>query len=418
MSKTIRRENSPPPPKPMLAHCDCDKKSCNGDVVEIVTSEAKEIYIRLDPACMSDYSGSPQQQAQQFYGCLPWILEKAGAKMAHVALERVFFRSLANDFDTFAQVRRDAYSQAGVSESEFPVTSYVEQPPCRPGQAFELQVFALLSHSEETVRVTTIPGEKNDPPAKLIEMSGYKHLYVRDIKGLDTEGRPLDSFRAQSDAMFEKGAELLGRHDTTFPFVLRTWCYLDDIDRDYGEFNLSRNVFFEREGVKRLPASTGIRAGLWPQGTLTGYDLYALLNPEGAEIEIMHTPTLNEADEYGSSFSRGMRLSLPEKTVLFISGTASVDEEGATVHVDDVRQQIERMLLNVKSLLAPHGASLTDLVQVITYLKEMESFDLFCEIAAEWGITNVPNSIVEAGVCRPNLLCEMEAIAILPKLED
>ena len=31
----------------------------------------------------------------------------------------------------------------------------------------------------------------------------------------------------------------------TFPQVLRTWCYLDEIDRDYDEFNLSRNKFFE-----------------------------------------------------------------------------------------------------------------------------------------------------------------------------
>jgi enamine deaminase RidA (YjgF/YER057c/UK114 family) len=215
--------------------------------------------------------------------------------------------------------------------------------------------------------------------------------------------------------MFDKLGQLADEKGIPFRNVLRTWCYLDDIDRDYAEFNLSRNAFFEREAIQRLPASTGIRSGLHPPGTLCSTDMYALVNPEGTHIEIMHTPTLNEAAEYGSSFSRGMKLCLPEKTVLFVSGTASVDEEGATVHVNDCRKQIERMLLNIRELLAPHDADFADVKHGITYLKSAKDLTLFLEIVAEWGLASMPNSIVEAGVCRPELLCEMEVIAVLPK---
>jgi enamine deaminase RidA (YjgF/YER057c/UK114 family) len=190
---------------------------------------------------------------------------------------------------------------------------------------------------------------------------------------------------------------------------------LDEIDRDYAEFNLSRNEFFERHNVQRLPASTGIRAGLYPSDSLCSFDLYSLLNPEGVDIEVMHTPTLNEADEYGSAFSRGMKVALPEKTVLYISGTASVDEKGDTVHLDDVRRQVERMLLNVRELLRPHDSTFADVVQVITYLKRASYLPTFAEIWRRWGLTGLPNTFVEAGVCRPDLLCELEAIAILPK---
>jgi enamine deaminase RidA (YjgF/YER057c/UK114 family) len=200
----------------------------------------------------------------------------------------------------------------------------------------------------------------------------------------------------------------------TFPQVLRTWCYLNDIDRDYDQFNLSRNAFFEREGVKRLPASTGIRAGLYPPAAQCSFDLYSLLNPEGVPVEVMHTPTLNEADEYGSAFSRGMKVVLPEKTVLYISGTASVDEQGATVYLDDIRRQVERMLLNVKELLRAQNSSFADLVQVITYLKRRSYFNTFLDVWKQWGLDGLPNSFVEAGVCRPDLLCELEAIAIIP----
>jgi enamine deaminase RidA (YjgF/YER057c/UK114 family) len=128
----------------------------------------------------------------------------------------------------------------------------------------------------------------------------------------------------------------------------------------------------------------------------------------------MSTPTLNEAHEYGSSFSRGLKLVLPDKVVLFISGTASLDETGETVHFNDVRKQIERMLLNVQELLRPQGAEFTDVAQVITYLKSANHLETFRGIWQDWGLSGLPNSFVEAGVCRPELLCELEAIAILP----
>jgi enamine deaminase RidA (YjgF/YER057c/UK114 family) len=245
-------------------------------------------------------------------------------------------------------------------------------------------------------------------------MGGYQHLYLTSINGWPTNGAAPPPFRDQSDTMFRRTAELLSDFGTDFSKVLRTWCYLDNIDRDYAQFNLSRNEFFRQQQVERLPASTGIRSGLYPQGSLCSIDLYALLNPDGAHIEVMHTPTLNEAATYGASFSRGMKLVLPEKTVLFISGTASVDERGETVHLNDVRRQIDRMLLNVRELLSPHGASFSDVVQVITYLKSCHDLELFIHVWDEWGLTGLPNSFVEAGVCRPELLCELEAIAILP----
>ena len=385
---------------------------CNGETMVVSTSCAREIFIRCAPI---EPTGSPEEQAQKFYGCLPWLLEQSGAQMSNVVLERVFFRDAAADYDTFQKARVQAYGAAGVTGAELPAASYIVQPPCRPVQAFELQVYAIVPNSEDSVRVQSFPATKDNITTKLVEMNGFRHLYISNISGQGPDGKPLPTFRQQSDAMFERGLELLKQHGAPFKDVLRTWCYLDDIDRDYDEFNLSRNVFFEREGVKRMPASTGIRAGLYPPGTLCGYDLYCLLNPEGAEIEVMHTPTLNEAWDYGSSFSRGMRVGLPEKTVLYISGTASVDEQGDTVHIGDSAKQIERMLLNIQELLKPDGGTFANVTQVITYLKSANDYDLFRKIWDDWGLTGLPNTMVEAGVCRPNLLCEMEMIAIVPR---
>jgi enamine deaminase RidA (YjgF/YER057c/UK114 family) len=395
--------------------CQCCAKSdgvCSGEVMVITTPQSVEIFVRCGPMIEA---ASPREQASKFYGCLPRLLHRAGGKMSDVILERVFFRDIEHDFGTFQRVRRAAYLEAGVTGEELPAASYINQPPCRTEQAFELQVQAVIPNGESKVIVESFPEVARRTTKKIVHIGDRRHLYVMNIHGVRPDGSIPGSFREQSDAMFERTVPVLAAHGTTFPHVLRTWCYLDDIDRDYDEFNRSRNAFFAREDVSRLPASTGIRAGLYPPGVLCSFDLYSVLDMEGIEVEVMHTPTLNEADEYGSSFSRGMKVVLPEKTVLYISGTASVDEQGATVHVDDIRKQVERMLLNVQELLRAQDSTFGDVVQVITYLKQRNYLPTFVDIWQKWGLAGLPNSFVEAGVCRPDLLCELEAIAIIPR---
>ncbi len=398
-------------PMSLSLHCQCDRHTCNGEVVEITTSCATEVFVRCDPSTICPPGSPADQQAQGFYSCLPRILERAGVSMRDVVQERVYFRDLAADYEVFAKIRQEAYRQGGVVAEQLPVISCVEQPPCT-GQAFELQVYAVAPQSAQRAIVSTVPGLGN-ASAKIVELSGFRHLYAWGITG-NGHVAPNASLRDHYDGMFQAAAELLGRHGADFREVLRTWCYLDNSRQDYSAFNDSRNAFFQQQGVRRLPASTGIAAGLRPPGAVCGLDLYALLNPDGASIEVLHSDSMSEASSYGSAFSRGIKLSLPEKTVLFLSGTASVDESGVTVHEGDTRRQIERMLLNMQELLAPQDADFGDLVQVTSYLKDPADLDLFRAVVKRWGLTDMPNSIVTAASCRPDLLCQIEAMAVWP----
>jgi len=354
-------------------------------------------------------------QARRFYGCLPRLLEQGGADMSHVVWERAFFKNTSEDMDTFRRVQKEVYGAAGVAGDQLPATTYLQQPPCRGPQQIEHQIHAIVPKDSGSYTVETSYDEASDTVSKLLTIDGRRHLYITDINGISDDPDNPGTFREQSDRMFAHCKRLLAKYGAKFTDVYRTWCYLVDIDRDYAEFNLSRNAFFEVEGVTLLPASTGIQAILWPHSALVGLDLYALLDTDGVTIERMYTPTLNEADEYGSAFSRGMKLDFPDKVVLHISGTASVDEKGATVHLDDPYKQIERMLLNVKELLAAQGSSFEDVTQIATFLKRAEYLEMYESILEDWGIRHVPNTLVETGVCRPELLCELEAIAILPK---
>lgn len=130
---------------------------------------------------------------------------------------------------------------------------------------------------------------------------------------------------------------------------------------------------------------------------------------------------LNEAYDYTkpSAFSRGIRVDIGPCTLLFISGTASVDERGESVHVGDFRAQAWRTFRNIQALLESEGATWHDVVRTTCYLADMRYYDEFNEVRnafyQEQGLNPFPASTgVQAVLCRPELLVEIEAIAVLP----
>lgn len=129
---------------------------------------------------------------------------------------------------------------------------------------------------------------------------------------------------------------------------------------------------------------------------------------------------LNEAYAYAkpSSFSRGMRIDLGSVTVLLISGTASIDEHGKSVHIGDFRAQMRRTLSNITGLLASEGCTWHDVVRTTCYLRDIErDYEAFNEertaFYKEQGLDPLPASTgIQAILCRPELLIEIEAIAM------
>jgi len=129
---------------------------------------------------------------------------------------------------------------------------------------------------------------------------------------------------------------------------------------------------------------------------------------------------LNEAYAYAkpSSFSRGMRIDLNGVSILLISGTASIDEEGKSVHIGDVRAQCRRTFANITGLLASEGATWKDIVRTSCYLRDIDrDYEAFNEertaFFREQQLDPLPASTgIQAKLCRPELLVEIEAIAM------
>ena len=129
---------------------------------------------------------------------------------------------------------------------------------------------------------------------------------------------------------------------------------------------------------------------------------------------------LNEAYAYAkpSSFARGMRIDLNGLTILLISGTASIDESGKSVHIGDLRAQCRRTFANITGLLRSEGCTWHDIVRTSCYLRDIDrDYEAFNEertaFYREQGLDPLPASTgIQAKLCRPELLVEIEAIAM------
>jgi 2-iminobutanoate/2-iminopropanoate deaminase len=140
-----------------------------------------------------------------------------------------------------------------------------------------------------------------------------------------------------------------------------------------------------------------------------------------ARFAIKAPSVLNEAFDYSqpSSFSRGLRIELGDYRLLLISGTASIDEAGATVFPGDFRAQCWRTYRNITALLESEGAVWQDVVRTSCYLRDIDMhYGDFNEIRTaffQWlGLDPLPASTgIQARLCRPDLLIEIEAMALL-----
>jgi len=149
--------------------------------------------------------------------------------------------------------------------------------------------------------------------------------------------------------------------------------------------------------------------------------LQAAANAATIEKKAISAPDiLNEAYHYAkpSSFSRGLRIELGGIAILLISGTASVDENGCSVHIGDLRAQCRRTFLNITRLLESEGATWKDIVRTTCYLRDIDrGYEAFNEertaFYREQALDPLPASTgIQAQLCRPDLLVEIEAIAI------
>jgi len=110
---------------------------------------------------------------------------------------------------------------------------------------------------------------------------------------------------------------------------------------------------------------------------------------------------------------------------VYVSGTSSRRPDDTIAGADlvdgemvyDIRLQTRAVIENITDLLATVGATLTDLVQVTSYLVSMDDFDGYNQTYAEFFDHNGPTRTTVAvhQLPHPDLVIEIQAVAVLPE---
>ena len=108
---------------------------------------------------------------------------------------------------------------------------------------------------------------------------GITHLLLSGTASVGENGETLypGNFRAQLWRTYHNLTTLLEREGATWEDIVRTTCYIRDIERDYAEFNAIRNEFFRALGLDPFPASTAIQARICRSDLLVEIEAIAIM---------------------------------------------------------------------------------------------------------------------------------------------
>jgi enamine deaminase RidA (YjgF/YER057c/UK114 family) len=362
--------------------------------------------------------GAAGDQARETLETLDRVLAAQPGPMT-VTVQTLFLRQAADQAEVEA-VFRAYYGD------QMPVTNVVIQAPCC-GAALALEAWAV---AREGVRV-----ERYGPHALAIVCDGVRWVYCGGIQ----PPQGLAGAYAQTLSVLGRMNEALRLAGCSFRQTVRTWFYLEGITQPeagvwrYQELNRARSEFYRdipflaptvRQARESFyPASTGI--GMAANGLLAGCVALDTAREDVRLVSIenpLQTPAYAYHRDYSHQspkFSRAMALLLGDCLTTWISGTASI-VSSESCHPGDIEKQTEQTIDNIERLISPEnfaafgvsgaGAGLEDLAKIRVYLKRPEDVDR-CRAICRRRFGNIPAIYAAAGVCRPELLVEIEGVA-------
>ncbi|MDR0743831.1 MAG: hypothetical protein LBF05_05700 [Tannerella sp.] len=279
--------------------------------------------------------------------------------------------------------------------------SIIEQPPL---DGSKITLWAYLQTEMK------ISENRSSSGLYKVQHGEYSHLWTGTT--IKQEGDSEHQMRALlNDYMIR-----LKEYDCTLAEnCIRTWIYARNIDVDYAGIVKARRELFAENGLTKKThyiASTGISGRYADPKTSVLFDAYAIKGIRPEQIQYLQAKThLNPTHEYGVTFERGTCVVYGDRRHVFISGTASINNEGKIIHEGNVNKQACRMIENVGALLKKAECGIEDIASVIVYLRDIADYQNI-RIILEQQFPEIPKVIVLAPVCRPGWLVEMECFAI------
>lgn len=270
---------------------------------------------------------------------------------------------------------------------------------------------------------------KVSPPLANLEclVQSGTHATLVSVRAHGARIADHERFRERVESAYTLARATLA--ESPHPFPVRVWNFIPGI-HDLMDSGATRYMAFNEgrfaalsdwlgrdEGiVARAPAASGVGQ--------TGADLFiytlAASTPGQSVENPVQVPSYRYSARWGRvppCFARATRMSEPE-SALFISGTAAVTGEEST-HEGDFDGQWNATLHNIEQVLIrgnPGSDARPD--QVVRHTRIYVSQSHHLPLARERAMRSFPNcpraEILQADLCRPELLVEIEAVACVP----
>jgi chorismate lyase/3-hydroxybenzoate synthase len=313
-------------------------------------------------------------------------------------------------------------------------TPHIEYRRLAPGEALPADVLAAITfgnvryHDARCVRVGLQP-LRGAGIAEIWHAAGPVSFGLEGLVRYSTDGEFLlgavevneqkfGGIRAAAEAAYS--AVLQFQSNGPYPHLLRMWNYFDDINQGsgdqerYRQFCVGRAAALSAFPSKDYPAATAIgrRDGdptlqvYWLAGKRAGLPLE---NPR--QLSAYRYPR-----QYGPAAPNFSRAMLVSDDLVMISGTASIIGH-ASHHPGNLRGQAEETIRNLESVLQRAIAAsaaipprLDEQSLLKIYLRDATQVDLVDAVLKERLPKNVPYLVLEADVCRAELLVELDCI--------
>jgi len=137
----------------------------------------------------------------------------------------------------------------------------------------------------------------------------------------------------------------------------------------------------------------------------------AFAQARAPQVKRTNPPALSKPTGY----THVVEVSGPAKTI-YISGQIAYDKDGTLVGAGDMKAQAEQVFKNLQAALDAAGAKFSDVVKMNSYITDMSKVQAVRDIRTRYFGEMTPAStfVQVAGLVRPELLLEIEVVAVVP----
>jgi enamine deaminase RidA (YjgF/YER057c/UK114 family) len=273
------------------------------------------------------------------------------------------------------------------------------------------------------------------------EVNNIKYLVINSLNGKYIVGCGLGTILEKSDIQkqgnvaFDQMQQVLNNENISFGNVIRQWNYIKDIvgytgeDQHYQIFNDIRSAYYKKATFKNgYPSATGI--GMSHNGVII--DFIALVPVSDTNIIPIKSPVQADAHQYSENVLAQNTTSTAKKTTpkferakivlnknqgtIYVSGTAAIKGELSSDQFE-IKQQTSLTIENIYQLVSNgnltlqgiNGSFVATPQYFRVYIKNRSDFKLVQDIVSK-KLGKIPVLYVEADICRPELVVEIEGV--------